>query len=199
MQKNILFSSFLLVASSTLLVGTQLRRPAPLIALVSIVGAHTHFLLRPRSCSRRPLVGVHTGTLPLSCSQNTLVARHCLSAFPWRYIRAKVCALRRARSNETRRRRSNTLHETCSIYQRLRDAPAREYSARVYSRARYKDRKRGRGEARREREALGNEEQADDERDKGYKGAKDVHPENGNRRPIPCSWRLKLLAHSRPI
>lgn len=187
MQKNILFSSFLLVTSSTLLVGTQLRRLAPLIALVSIAGAHTHFLLRPRSCSRCSLVGVHTGTLPLSCSQNTLVARHCLSAFPWRYIRAKVCALRRARSNETRRRRSNTLHETCSIYQRLRDAPAREYSARVYSRARYKDRKRGREEeAWREREVEVIKE-----------------PKTSTLRtesPFDsCSWRLKLFTRLQPI
>lgn len=71
--------------------------------------------------------------LPLSCSQNTLVARHCLSAFPWRYIRAKVCALRRAGSNETRKRRSNTLHETCSIYQRLRDAPARVLGTCIFA------------------------------------------------------------------
>lgn len=93
---------------------------------------HTHFLLHPRT-HRRPPSSRECISFPLSSSQNTLVARHCLSAFPWRHIRAKVCALRRAGSNETRKRRSNTLHETCSIYQRLGDAPARVLGTCIFA------------------------------------------------------------------
>lgn len=115
-----------------------------------------------------------------------MVARHCLSAFPWRYIRAKVCALRRARSNETRRRRSNTLHETCSIYQRLRDAPARVLGTCIFARAIQTESGKDAGE-RRERETTVTKSDDDDERDKGGGGGGegiDEHPENGSRRLI---------------